>query len=549
MKRKCLAIGIILLFIVSIVAPMTIGYTTRSTEKYNKYDFDSYHISEIYNNEKQIRRNPVPDTVTSDISVLYNGITSPSSVLGPMDSAWPMFCHDLHHTGRSPYSTANNSGMIQWSFLLHGWGLYGSACINSEGTIYIPTNDDNLYALNPNGTLKWKYKTNGVGFSCPALDKNGTIYFGIAWGYPCYFYAINSDGTLKWSYYTGNEIFSSPAIGSDGTIYFGCGQSIRALFSNGTLRWQHSTGHVVYSSPVIGDDGTVYCGCHDTYLYALYPNNGTLKWQFKTGDWIRTSPCIGDDGTVYCVSLDKYFYAIYPNNGTMKWKTDVYAGTSPTIGPDGTIYEGWDSLHAVNPIDGSIKWSFPASYIEGRTPCTSSDGTIFFGTTGGELIALNPDGTLLWRVYIGGCESAPAIGEDGTIYVGSVDYDDHGHLNAIGAGELKKIDILTPKKGRVNIFGFDLCPGIYGQTFLIGTTPIKLKVYQENELFNVTFKITTQDSHTYYYVDTEPPFEWTMNKRFSEKIRESLTLTVIGYYKGQYTWSESIPVFYFHFLK
>jgi outer membrane protein assembly factor BamB len=36
-----------------------------------------------------------------------------------------------------------------------------------------------------------------------------------------YLYAINSDGTLKWRYKTGPEcmIPESPAIGTDGTIY------------------------------------------------------------------------------------------------------------------------------------------------------------------------------------------------------------------------------------------------------------------------------------------------------------------------------------------
>ena len=34
-------------------------------------------------------------------------------------------------------------------------------------------------------------------------------------------YAFNPDGTLKWSYTTGEGVLSSPAIGSDGTIYVG----------------------------------------------------------------------------------------------------------------------------------------------------------------------------------------------------------------------------------------------------------------------------------------------------------------------------------------
>jgi len=36
-----------------------------------------------------------------------------------------------------------------------------------------------------------------------------------------YLYAISPDGTLKWSFETGGSIYSSPAIGEDETVYFG----------------------------------------------------------------------------------------------------------------------------------------------------------------------------------------------------------------------------------------------------------------------------------------------------------------------------------------
>jgi outer membrane protein assembly factor BamB len=40
-----------------------------------------------------------------------------------------------------------------------------------------------------------------------------------------YLYAINPDGTLKWKYLTGSAMESSPAIASDGTIYVGSGDN------------------------------------------------------------------------------------------------------------------------------------------------------------------------------------------------------------------------------------------------------------------------------------------------------------------------------------
>jgi len=39
--------------------------------------------------------------------------------------------------------------------------------------------------------------------------------------YDDYLYAITPDGKLKWKFQTGYDISSSPAIGQDGTIYVG----------------------------------------------------------------------------------------------------------------------------------------------------------------------------------------------------------------------------------------------------------------------------------------------------------------------------------------
>jgi len=460
LNRKGLAAVLILLFIVSIVAPMVIGNKTNSMEKYNKYDLDSYHISEVYNNEKQIRRNPVPDAVSSDASVSYKKTASPSNVLGPMDSAWPMYCHDVRHTSRSSYSTVDTWDEI-WKFKqpVNDY-VRGSTVIGNDSTIYLGGWD--LYAFYSNGTLKWTYDLNYYVWSSPAVDDNGVIYVGDLDGY---FYAINPDGTEKWKFRIGKEILSSPVIGNDGIIYLGTsfyypdGYFYALYPNNGSVKWRYKTDHVVYSSPAIGEDGTIYCGCHDTYLYALYPNNGTLKWRYKTGDWIRVSPCIADDGTIYVVSLDNYLHAVNPD-GSLKWITDVGAGTSPTIGQDGTIYCGYGSLHAVNPINGSIKWSFDVDgAIKGSTPCNSIDGTIYFGTGAGWFYAVNPDGTLKWRKKIANqfIDSAPAISEDETVYVGSADSENHGgniynvgYLHAFGIGPLEA-EADGPYYGLINI--------------------------------------------------------------------------------------------------
>jgi len=365
-----------------------------------------------------------------------------------MDSPWPIHCHDTYHTGQSPYSTADNPGIEKWRFECN-W-LEDTPVIDNEGTVYFGCNDRYLYAIYPNGMEKWKYKTGGLILgSSPAINEDGTIYVG-SWDGKLY--AINSNGTLRWRFNSGDIIPSSPVIADDGTIYFGTeGKKVYAVNPNGTEKWHYETGSWITSDPAIGDDGTVYIGSMDYYLYALYPN-GTLRWRFKIGDRIYGSPSIAEDGTIYIgSSWNSYLYALYPN-GTLKWRYGG-AGTpnNPSIGSDGTIYAGYmDKLVALNP-NGSLKWEFYIGndrFIGKSAPAISEDGTIYFGihlgtpgdSNGGEIIAVNPNGTEQWRKKIADewVESSPSITEDGTVYIGSsslVSGDDFGYLHAFGTVE------------------------------------------------------------------------------------------------------------------
>lgn len=66
--------------------------------------------------------------------------------------------------------------------------------------------------------MKWRFETGGEIHSSPAIGSDGTIYVGSNDGN---LYAITPDEKVKWNFQTGDAIYSSPAIGPDGTIYFG----------------------------------------------------------------------------------------------------------------------------------------------------------------------------------------------------------------------------------------------------------------------------------------------------------------------------------------
>jgi outer membrane protein assembly factor BamB len=439
---------------VSSVTPMVIGHEVETTERddyLEKLTFaysDRYGYSKFEHYKELLQRDYSDDDVFgSEELTIPVALSLAAMDDGLMDSPWPMKCHDVHHTGRSPYSTTNIH-TEKWR-LECDWVEVGIA-IDRDGIIYLGGGFGGLrwyiHAIYANGTFKWMFKTGNLVWSTPAIAEDGTIYIG---SYDTKLYAINPDGTEKWSFPSGGSISSSPAIAEDGTIYFGImgpgnNGRIYALYPDGTEKWHYDSGYWIVSDPAIGDDGTIYIGSGDDYLYALYPN-GNLRWRFKTGDIVKSHPSIAEDGTIYFDSFDGYLYALYPD-GTERWKRHDggSACSSACIDNDGTIYHGgYHRLNAIYP-NGTLKWSFDLEnrHISHGSPAISADGTIYFGVEigdmeGGEIIAVNSDGTEKWRKKIAKwwVDSSPSIGEDGTVYIGSTYDIGGGYLHAFGPQE------------------------------------------------------------------------------------------------------------------
>jgi outer membrane protein assembly factor BamB len=356
----------------------------------------------------------------------------------PMNSSWPMQSHDVYHTGRSPFSTANNPGTEKWR--IHGnsaGGVESSVVIDVNNIIYFGTmgSDSTLYALYSNGTLEWKYRTNGLIWSTSAIADDGTIYLP-SWG--SHLTALYPNGQVKWDFGAQDPIASSVTIAEDGTIYIGTmAGNLFAINSNGTEQWHLYLGGNLISSPAIGHDNTIYIGTSSNYFYAVNPN-GTLRWQFGAGQF-KGNPSIASDDTIYAPCSNGYLYAFYPN-GTVKWQASTggsIAGSGVALAEDGTIYIGTELLRAFYP-NGTLKWSADVQgNIYGTVPAVSTDGTIYV-SAGLSLVAINPDGTEKWRKEIANqyAHSSPSISKDGTVYVGSTS-DDYGYLHVFGLGPLR----------------------------------------------------------------------------------------------------------------
>lgn len=405
------------------------------------------------------------------------------------DSPWPMFQGGVQHGGLSEHGTSHVDGTVKWKFDAKS-SIYSSPVIADDGTIYVGTQNSEMFAVNPDGTKKWKFKAgkpveseaykgnfHGI-ISVPAIDGEGVIYFT---SLANFLFAVNPDGTEKWRFpiKRSDSIWSSPAIDTDGTIYIGSYLYekepyvqvgyVFAINPDGTEKWRYETTHV-HPSTAISKDGFLYVGGATpikggevTGQLNKLDRDGKLVWSYEFEAWQESSPSIADSGMIYIGSKEGKIYAINPD-GTLKWSYKVDPGNIneipkeerdnvdeyhlngvsalPAIGKDETIYVGaWNSyFYALNP-DGTLKWKFktPAAY-EGvsSSAAIGADGTIYFGSNSGYFYALNPDGTLKWKFkgeLIGGIIGSPAIGADGTVYIGS---NSDGYLYAFGGPEKGK---------------------------------------------------------------------------------------------------------------
>jgi len=361
----------------------------------------------------------------------------------------------------------------RWSLSLPAMG---EPVLAEDGTLYITnrtydaqnyTYHSQVFAVNPeDGTLKWLYRFNDQERPSGALSvaRDGTLYVLGRYGT---LYAMNPDGTLKWQVdavehpaylwpYEYEASCDSLAIGHDGAIYllekyrlelpdpygsyvYELGSRIYAVSPEGVLLWSVEINDDYLNDPVVGDNGLIYAvGNEGGNIYAIGPD-GVLRWSssLPDTDW-RAAPSLGEDGTIYGQVYTPEGFALQSvdPNGVPKWsiQLDGHSGARPAIGPDGTIYVTLyrSSGYAIQAIDtnGISKWVFETDYPRNRggswwdigTPAIGADGTVYVATYENRVLAINPDGSLKWSRDVPGRlirNCSPIIAEDGTVYVWS----------------------------------------------------------------------------------------------------------------------------------
>lgn len=278
-----------------------------------------------------------------------------------------------------------------------------------------------------NGRVRWRFQADAPYiFHRPAIGPDGTIIAHDAGGFV---YALTPDGGLKWIYKTRVYATGPPSVGADGSVYVGDSTTVTALSSTGAFKWAYTNldGRALAAGPTVGPDGKIYAFFDVYNVYALTPE-GAVAWHFtstdlfdlfewgaefvfgpsqpgKPADQVYLSFGVSPSGFLWAWNMATGALAFtHFQSGT--WDASMQPQGQAVTAPDGTIYTGASvpigsssSINAFNP-DGSLKWS--VVYFGGiSAPDLGPNGSVYFVYQAGHLAAVNPLGASLWKVFDG----------------------------------------------------------------------------------------------------------------------------------------------------
>jgi len=301
----------------------------------------------------------------------------------------------------------NSNGTLKWE-LAAGTNFRGTPTLGGDGTIYTNWDyatgkngsGDRIYAVSSDGAKKWSFSSGsaseGVGLSVVGSD--GTIYIT---SLDKNLYAINPDGTLKWKLDLNEGMWTYVSLGDDGIIYAGSYDSVVYGVNAGGVKvfTSAAVGSLASGVPTIAADGSIYMTNYATQLYALN-SDGSVKWSYTNGPTRNfSSVSLADSGVLYFNSYNGKALIALNADGTTRWTYPNPAGTvltgSPIVGQDGVIYfnaNGTNKVYAIN-SDGSFRWSYNKASPGGNsTPALDSNGILYSVANSGGFTSSDGDG-------------------------------------------------------------------------------------------------------------------------------------------------------------
>jgi outer membrane protein assembly factor BamB len=375
---------------------------------------------------------------TGSASATARPVPPPGRSLAVPGSGWASAMSDARHSSATT-AVGPQTATLRWRRRLEGDATPGPA-VGRDGTVYLSSNAGILHAVDPlTGRDRWSF-SGGGGYgsdlsTTPAVLTDDTVL----WPGPRHtLYALDHAGHRLWS-----ETFAatvlSPAVAAGGVVYVAdtSGSLTRVDVGPGGA---HHRGWTIplgdggsYASPAVTPDGLVI-GAVGPQVVAVRDDtaHGVLAWRFPVGELIEVSPAVTPDGTVVIGANDPFEYGI-SSAGQLLWRyrKDSWSYSSPVATPDGRVWFG-DHRGVLNVLDGAtgaplarhqpVTGPVDGSLGVWTAPAVDARGDVYWGTVSGHIYGYGPGGNQLFDLPTGAVvDSYPALGPDGTLYLGSAD--------------------------------------------------------------------------------------------------------------------------------
>ncbi|MCB1220840.1 MAG: PQQ-binding-like beta-propeller repeat protein [Planctomycetales bacterium] len=338
---------------------------------------------------------------------------------------WPLQGGNPQRTGFSQVSGPADARLL-WKFQC-GAAIQGSAVVTPDGDVCFGSDNRTLFLLDPEGEQQWLFETMGPITASPAIRDDGRFCVGSNDGAV---HCVNSDGTENWRYQAVRPFAASPVFGPDGRLHIcDIGGDLFSLDQQGNLLYMAPAGVGLFCSPAISQTGDVFTG------NLILHGNGQLTYRNVNGSMLN-SPVLGADSTLFLTHADGTINALDAQGFPLwTWGREFpsYIGlyNTPALDLDGKLFVaiGKQGIHVFND-EGILQYIIGAALQEEFLGITlDSSGHVYAGSREGFIHCFDSAGNLLWSHDLeGAVTAAPAIGPDGTLYIGSAD----GNMYAFG---------------------------------------------------------------------------------------------------------------------
>lgn len=336
------------------------------------------------------------------------------------------------------------NGRVKWRVMIDAGTIFGRPAVAADGTIYAVDARGHLYAVSSTGGVKWIFTRDTYARQGVSVGTDGTVYYAAG----NELYAVNPNGTLKWNIVNqnGGSVAAGPNVGPDGNVYavfdnteanglsaivvspagqildndpqyfepkngslgvreivFGAPGQYYFVLNNlfDTTRsgfnffalggnYLFSRGQF-YGQPAVAPDGTIYAiNAQVQKISQINPTNGSVIRNLPNGN---AAPDVGSDANVYATQNQKLFS--FNQAGEERWQFDSFGILGkPVVSPTNDVvalhayeYAQPGIVQGVNAATGALAWQvdFPAEnggYVRGITrPRFSNDGgVVYYGT-------------------------------------------------------------------------------------------------------------------------------------------------------------------------